>query len=61
MDSLSTRQDYPRPISEISIRHEAPEALRAAVVSIFDQRSFAPSEFRLELCLNLARRSGDAS
>lgn len=50
MDSFSRRQGYSRPDAEISIRHEAPEALRAAVVSIAYQCGFAPSELRLVLC-----------
>lgn len=50
MDSFSRRQGYSRPDSEISIRHEAPEALRAAIVSIAYQCGFVPSELRLVLC-----------
>lgn len=50
MDSFSRRQGYSRPDAEISIRHEAPEALRAAIVSIAYQCGFAPSELRLVLC-----------
>lgn len=50
MDSFSKRQGYSRPDAEISIRHEAPEALRAAVVSIAYRCGFAPSELRLVLC-----------
>lgn len=50
MDSFSRRQGYSRPDAEISIRHEAPEALRAAVVSIAYQCDFAPSALRLVLC-----------
>lgn len=61
MDSFSRRQGYPGPAAEISIRHEAAEALRAAVVSIAYQRGFAPSELRPVLCRNLARRVGDTS
>lgn len=61
MDSFSTRQSYPGPVAEISIRREAPEARRAAVVSIVYQRGFAPSELRLVVCRNLARRVGDTS
>jgi len=61
MDSFSTRQGYPGPAAEISIRHESPEALRAAVVSIVYQCGLAPSELRLVLCRNLARRVGNTS
>lgn len=61
MDSFSTRQGYRGPVSGISSQHEAPEALRAVVVSIDYQRGLAPSELRLVLCRNLARRVGDAS
>lgn len=50
MDSFSRRQGYSRPDAEISIRHEAPEALRAAIVSIAYQCGFIPSELRLVLC-----------
>lgn len=58
MDSFYTREGYPGPAEEISIRREAPEALRAAGVSIVYQRGFAPSEHRLVMCLSLARRVG---
>ena len=61
MESFSRRQGYPGPAAEISIRHEAAEALRAAVVSIAYPRGFAPSELRPVLCRNLARRVGDTS
>lgn len=50
MDSFSKRQGYSRPNAEITIRHEAPEVLRAAIVSIAYQCGFAPSELRLVLC-----------
>lgn len=50
MDSFSRRQGYSRPDAEISIRHEAPESLRAAIVSIAYRCGFAPSELRHRLC-----------
>jgi hypothetical protein len=59
MDSFSTRQGYPGSAAEISIRREAPEALRAALVSIVYHRGFAPSELRLVLFRSLAHRVGD--
>lgn len=61
MDSFSTRQVYPGSAAEISIRHEAPESLRAVVVSIVYQRDFAPSEICLVPWRNLMRRVGDKS
>lgn len=61
MNSFSTRQGYPGPVAEISIRNEAPEARRAAFVLIAYQRDFAPSELRLVRCWNWARRVGDAN
>lgn len=61
MDSFSARQGNPGPAAETSIRLEAPKVLRAALVSIVYQRGFAPSELRLVLCRNLARRVGDTS
>ena len=61
MDPFSRRQGYPGPAAEISILHEPPEELRAAVVSIAYQRGFAPSELRPVLCRNLARRVGYTS
>lgn len=61
MDSFSTRPGRSRAGRRINIRHEAPEALRAAVVSIVHQRGFAPSELRVVLCENLARLVGDTS
>lgn len=50
MDSFSKRLGYSRPDVEISIRHEAPETLRVAVVTIAYQCGFVPSELRLVLC-----------
>lgn len=50
MGSFSRRHGYSRPDAEISIRHEAPEALREAIVSIAYPYDFAPSELRLALC-----------
>lgn len=50
MDSFSRRQGYSRPDAEIRIRHEAPEVLRAAVVSIAYRCGFIPSELRQVLC-----------
>lgn len=61
MDSFSTRPGYLRPAAELRIWFEAPEALRAAGVSIGYQRGFASSEIRLALCRNLAHRVGHAS
>lgn len=58
MSSFSTRLGYSRAVAEISIRHEASETLRAAVVY---QRGIVPSELRLVLRGNLARRSGNTS
>ncbi|MNV38323.1 hypothetical protein D3C71_1298700 [compost metagenome] len=60
MDSFSRRQGYSRADAEISIRHEAPEALRGAVVSIAYQCGFAPSELRLVLC-SILYKSPDKS
>jgi hypothetical protein len=50
MDSFSKRQGYSRPDAEISIRHDAPAELRAAIISIAYQCGFVPSELRLLLC-----------
>lgn len=50
MDSFSRRQGYSRPDAEISIRHDAPAELRAAIISIAYRCGFAPSELRLLLC-----------
>lgn len=60
MDSLSTRQSYPGPAAEISIRREAPAALRAADTSVVYQRGLTRSEHRLALCRGFAHRVNDA-
>lgn len=44
MYSFSKRQGYSGPVAEISIRHKAPEALRAKVVSIGYQHGLASCE-----------------
>lgn len=50
MNSFSRRQGYSRPEAEISIRHDAPADLRAAIVSIAYRCGFSPSDLRLLLC-----------
>ena len=50
MNSFSRRQGYSRPEAEISIRHDAPADLRAAIVSIAYRSGFAPSNLRHILC-----------
>ena len=47
---FSRRQGYSRCDAEISIRHDAPAELRAAIISIAYRCGFAPSELRLVLC-----------
>lgn len=61
MDSFSARQSCQGPAAEVSIQHEASEALRAAIVSIIYQRGLAPSELCLVFRRNLACRVDDMS
>lgn len=55
MDSFSTRHGLGRPDADISIRLEAPEELRDAVVAIGYQCGIKPSELREFLCRMLYR------
>jgi hypothetical protein len=55
MDSFSRRGGYSRPDAEIQIRHEAPEAMRNAIIAIAYQCGLAPSDIREVLCAILYR------
>lgn len=60
MESFSRRHGLSRPDAEISIRTEAPEELRDAVVAIGYQCLLKPSELRQILC-DMLYRTPDAS
>lgn len=55
MDRFSTRHGYERPDAEITIRHEAPQGLRDAIVSVAYDCRFKPSDLRDHLCRMLFR------
>lgn len=61
MDSFSTREGYPGLVAEISIRREASEALRAAVVSIDYPAWRRLHRTSSHTVSNLVRRVGDTS
>jgi hypothetical protein len=55
VNSFSQRHGYSRPEAEISIRHDAPQEIRDAVVSIAYQCGRKPSQLRQVLCAMLFR------
>lgn len=55
MDRFSSRHGYEREDAEITIRHDAPVALREAVISIAYGCGFKPSDLRSMLCAILYR------
>ncbi|MDP9876546.1 AbiJ-NTD4 domain-containing protein, partial [Variovorax boronicumulans] len=50
MDRFSSRHGYGRPDSEITIRHEAPQELREAIIRVAYQCGFKPNDLRKKLC-----------
>lgn len=50
MDSFSNRHGYSRPDAEITILHDAPEQVRAAVIQISYECGLKPSALRSLLC-----------
>lgn len=55
MDSFSRRNGLTRPDAEITIRNDAPQEIRDAVVQIAYQCGFQPSDLRMLLCSLLFR------
>lgn len=55
MDSFSRRHGLSRPDAEITIRNEAPDELRDAVISIAYRCRFKPTDLRRILCAKLYR------
>lgn len=55
MESFSRRHGLNRPDAEISVRYEAPDELRDAVVSIAYRCGLKPTELRQVLCAMLYR------
>lgn len=55
MDRFSSRHGFEREDAEITVRHDAPVALREAVISIAYGCGFKPSDLRSMLCTILYR------
>lgn len=55
MKTFSTRHGHSRPDAEITIRHDAPEQMREALVTIAYQSGLRPSDLRSVLCQILYR------
>lgn len=61
MSTFSSRHGYQRPDADISIRHEAPAALREAVLSTAYGCGYRPSQLRKLLCKLLFRAPDPAN
>jgi hypothetical protein len=55
LNRFSTRHGYERPDADITIRHEAPQDLRDAIISVAYECGFKPSDLRGHLCKILLR------
>lgn len=56
MSTFSERHGYQPPEAEITIRHEAPDELRAVVIDIAYECGLDPSDLRASICRLLRKR-----